>query len=63
MINAICLCGRISLTIRKNKKNAGIIGLEIGYSIDVGGGFYHTVKVNPTSDEDEFFFVCTNIFD
>ena len=49
--------------LRKNKKNAGIIGLEIGYSIDVGGGFYHTVKVNPTSDEDEFFFVCTNIFD
>ena len=49
--------------LRKNKKNAGIIGLGIGYSIDVGGGFYHTVKVNPTSDEDEFFFVCTNIFD
>lgn len=49
--------------LRKNKKNAGIIGLGIGYSIDVGGGFYHIVKVNPTSDEDEFFFVCTNIFD
>ena len=49
--------------LRKNKKNAGIIGLGIGYSIDVGGGFYHMVKVNPTSDEDEFFFVCTNIFD
>ena len=49
--------------LRKNKKQAGIIGLEIGYSIDVGGGFYHSVKVNPTSDEDEFYFVCTNIFD
>ena len=49
--------------LRKNKKQAGIIGLGIGYSIDVGGGFYHSVKVNPTSDEDEFYFVCTNIFD
>lgn len=49
--------------LRKNKKQAGIIGLGIGYSIDVGGGFYHSVKVNHTSDEDEFYFVCTNIFD
>ena len=49
--------------LRKNKKQAGIIGLGIGYSIDVGGGFYHSVKVNPTSDEDEFYCVCTNIFD
>ena len=49
--------------LRKNQKQAGIIGLGIGYSIDVGGGFYHSIKVNPTSDEDEFYFVCTNIFD
>ena len=49
--------------LRKNQKQAGIIGLGIGYSIDVGGGFYHSIKVSPTSDEDEFYFVCTNIFD
>lgn len=49
--------------LRKNNKQAGIIGLGIGYSIDVGGGFYHSMKVNPTIDEGEFFQVCSNIFD
>ena len=49
--------------LRKNNKQAGIIGLGIGYSIEVGGGFYHSMKVNPTIDEGEFFQVCSNIFD
>ena len=49
--------------LRKNNKQASIIGLGIGYSIDVGGGFYHSMKVNPTIDEGEFFQVCSNIFD
>ena len=49
--------------LRKNNKQASIIGLGIGYIIDVGGGFYHSMKVNPTIDEGEFFQVCSNIFD
>jgi len=49
--------------LRKNNKQACIIGLAIGYSMNVGGGFYHSIKVNPTMDEAEFFLVCSNIFD
>jgi len=57
MVEVICQ------RLRKNKRKAGIIGLGIGYSIDVGGGFYHNMKVNPTSDEEEIYFICKVIFD
>lgn len=57
MVEVVCT------RLRKNNKKAGIIGLGIGYSIDVGGGFYHNMKVNPTLDVEEIYFVCNSIFD
>ena len=49
--------------LRKNNKQAGLIGLNIGYSKNVGGGFYHCIKVVPTNQAKDFLRVCLNIFD
>ncbi len=49
--------------LRKNNKQAGLIGLNIGYSKNIGGGFYHCIKVVPTNQAKDFLRVCLNIFD
>jgi len=50
--------------LRANKKQTGGIGLGIGYSMNVGGGFYHVTKLpTTTSSSHEILDVCNNIFD
>ena len=53
----------ITRRLRENHKQAGLIGLNIGYSKNVGGGFYHCIKVVPTNQAKDFLRVCLNIFD
>ncbi len=54
------LAGRL----RQNKKQATIIGLGIGYSKDIQGGFYHTTKLDaPTDSPSEIRHFCEIIFD
>ena len=58
MIDVICE------RLRKNDKQSFVIGLGIGYSKNIGGGFYHNVKLdNPTSDNNKIFDVCSSLFD
>jgi len=57
MVDVICA------RLRKNNKQTCIIGLGIGYSIDVGGGFYHNIHVNPTDDATEIYSICSSLFD
>lgn len=54
------LCRRL----RSNNKLCSVISFGIGYSHKVGGGFYHSVKQqNPTNNENEIYKVCMHIFD
>ena len=57
------MCEVITRRLRVNNKQARIIGLGIGYSKNVSGGFYHNTKVNPTDLESDFILVANNIFD
>ena len=50
--------------LREHKKQARTIGLGIGYSKNVGGGFYHVQKLDvPTTDANFIFNICSTIFD
>ncbi len=50
--------------LRENNKVATIIGLGITYSKDIGGGFYHTTKLEaPTDNNQEILHYCEIIFD
>ncbi|MBQ7031677.1 MAG: Y-family DNA polymerase [Bacilli bacterium] len=50
--------------LRKNNKQTKNIGLGIGYSKDISGGFYHTIKLdNPTDSAYEILNNCLIIFD
>lgn len=57
------MCEVIARRLRTNHKQATIIGLGIGYSKNVSGGFYHNIKVNPTDLESDFINYANNIFD
>ena len=57
MIDVICA------RLRTSHKQASIIGLGIGYSKNIGGGFYHNAKVSPTDLESDFLSNALNIFD
>lgn len=49
--------------LRNLKKQTSCIGLGIGYSKNIGGGFYHMQKLNTgTTDEKVIYEVCLNIF-
>lgn len=53
----------ISKRLYKSKQQAYRIGLNIGYSKNVGGGFYHVFKLdNPTDDEKIIFSICLLLF-
>ena len=57
------MSGTISKRLRKNKKVTSSIGFGIGYSRNIGGGFYHSRKLSsPTSDEGKIFETCMYIF-
>ena len=50
--------------LRKNQKKTTIIGFGIGYSKAVGGGFYHSRKIDaPTNDAGYIFEICNSMFE
>lgn len=54
----------ITSRLRANNKQAKIIGFGIGYSKDIGGGFYHSIKLdNPTDVSQEILNQCLSIFE
>lgn len=54
----------LSLKLINNHKQCMVIGLGIGYSQNVGGGFYHSVKLDsPTDLDSEIIKICNMIFD
>ena len=58
MVDIICK------RLRTNNKQALVIGLLIGYSKQIGGGFYHVMKLEvPTNDAKQILEACNIIFD
>lgn len=58
MIDVICT------RLRKNNKQSSIISLGIGYSKNIGGGFYHGIKLDiPTDSNKQIKEICYIIFD
>ena len=58
------MCEVLVKRLRKNKKQTSVVGLGIGYSKNIGGGFYHMNHLeNPTDDINTIESVCLNIFD
>lgn len=54
------LCERL----RKNSKEAKVIGFGLSYSKNVGGGFYHSIKLdNPTDEAKKIVNICFLILD
>ena len=54
----------IAIRLYKNHKTTSVIGLGIGYSKSVGGGFFHQIKLNnPTDVEQVILANCLMIFD
>ncbi len=45
----------VTKRVRENKKEARKIGLRIGYSASIGGGFYHVIKLDQPSDKESVF--------
>jgi len=44
MVEVLCA------TLIKYNKSTSIIGFGLGYSKDIGGGFYHSIKLNHPTD-------------
>ena len=54
------LCARL----RKNQKASLVIGFGLSYSKNLGGGFYHSIKLaSPTDQREEILKVCLMILD
>ncbi len=54
----------LSERLRKHNKVTKVIGLGIGYSKNISGGFYHQVKIdNPTDSSAEILKIVMIIFD
>lgn len=54
----------LTARLRKNNKQTTVIGFGIGYSKDVSGGFYHSIKLDaPTDVASEIIEHCYVIFD
>lgn len=54
----------LSLRLRENHKTCSRIGFGIGYSKNVGGSFFHQVKLNAPTDQEQVIFAhCLMIFD
>ena len=57
MIEVVCI------RLRNNHMEGSIIGLGIHYSKSIGGGFYHTMKLDsPTDDAEIIFKTCEILF-
>ena len=58
MVDVVCK------RLRTNNKQASVIGLAIGYSKSVGGGFYHVMKLDaPTDNIQTVLDCCLLLFD
>lgn len=58
------MASKIAKRLRTNKKVCSVISFGIGYSRNIGGGFYHSKKINnPTDNEEKIYEICMNIFD
>lgn len=54
----------LTARLRKNNKESTVIGFGIGYSKDIHGGFYHSLKLdNATDDKNTINKICNVIFD
>lgn len=54
----------VTSRLRKNNKQAKVIGFGIGYSKNIGGGFYHSIKLDvPTDSEKIILEQCLIIFE
>ncbi len=54
----------VTSRLRNNNKTTSVIGFGIGYSKNIGGGFYHSIKLDvPTDKEDVILKTCLMIFD
>ena len=54
----------VTRRLRASNKVGYVIGLAIGYSKSIGGGFYHVMKLdNPTDDDNVILKACMIIFD
>ncbi len=54
----------VTARLRKNHKQTTVLGLGIGYSKAIGGGFYHSLKLDsPTDLSQEIERFCFLIFD
>ena len=54
----------LTARMRKYHKQCTIVGFGIGYSKNIGGGFYHAIKLDAPSDiNKEIVKCCENIFD
>lgn len=54
----------IGIRLYKNHKTTSVIGLGIGYSKAVGGGFFHQIKLGePTDKDSDILANCLMIFD
>jgi DNA polymerase V len=49
--------------LRKHHKQTSVIGFGIGYSKNVGGGFYHSIKIVATDQEKDILNICLMLFD
>lgn len=54
----------VAARLRANHKTCKTIGFGIGYSKNIGGGFYHHIKLeNPTDKDSIILSLCLMIFD
>jgi len=54
----------LTARLRKNKKTTSAIGFGLGYSKNIGGGFYHSIKLdNDTDSDEEILKICLMILD
>ncbi len=57
------MASKIAKRLRMNKKVTSLVGFGIGYSRSIGGGFYHSRKLDSsTNDENTIFESCKYIF-
>jgi len=54
----------VTTRLRSNHKVSSVIGFGIGYSKSIGGGFYHSLKLDtPTDQTKTILDICLMIFD
>lgn len=57
------MASSLSKRLRENKKTCRLIGFGINYSRTIGGGFYHSRKLNEhTDNEQKIYEACITIF-